>query len=467
MAVVVLLCPLFLILTGRRQALLVWLCLTCSVDIFNAHLLVNLPAAAITGLLLLPLTVRWMWAVVRTLSGRALLLKFAYVVLLGGVFGFIFPWPDYGLQLAFNQTAQGRSIIYLVHLLGDVSVAVYVADCVRGRGDMLRLLRYLVMGTSLASAAGVLSRYVAVDLYTLFTGLASQQTALRLHGLNYEPRGLGLMAAYGLVLSCALLAYRRSPWLMAAALLDAAALYLAVSLSAVAAAAAGLVGLVATYRRLRWPVVASLASLWLLLLALSTWAPGWQQQWALHAGDHETTEVTQSGANNWISRLAIRSGVFDAGAVLFLAQHPAYLLSGTGPGLITLPASEVEAHLPVYRWLWNQDASAGLAVPPTIGALREISDGGLVSLALWLCMYWVAWRKLVRLGGRDRAWEVAAAFLVGAACIYAVQASTVSAMAYLILGLGLAGDRLSRPSALLPARTGLTPAARLGTSVVA
>lgn len=453
-AAVAVLLPLFLIVTGRRQLLLGWICLICCIDIFNARIVFFIPAAAVVGLELLPITLPYASKLMQSVSGRAFCLQLGYLTLLAVLFGYVMPWSNYGVVRAFNETAQGRAAVGVMHLLAGCSLALYVADRLRSRADMERLFRWLLAVTTLAAVAALIGYLTRIDLYTTITGQQSQQVVYRLHGLNYEPRGLGLIMAYGIVICLVLLARRFSPMVALALLLDSAALFTAVSLSAIGAMVAALVGLMVFHRRARVPLLIGGSLCLLVVAAVSFYQPRFRQQWMEHFSAHENDEVQQSGQTTWFERLAVRTGPFDAPALLYLRAHPLYMISGAGPELIVLPDTEEAGKLPLYHWLWEQSSSEGIIVPPTLGMVLQVANGGIIGLGLMAVIAIAGWQGLTRLGRIDPIWTVAAGILVGSVCIYVLQASTVSAIPYLMIAPGLAGDRIaSRLRVPGPART--------------
>jgi len=307
---------------------------------------------------------------------------------------------------------------------------------------MSRLLHWVFVGTTFASAAGLLGYLTSTDLYTTLTGVKSQQVMYRLHGLNYEPRGLGLIAAYGTVVCVAMLAQRFTVTVVFALLVDAAALFTAVSISAVGAAAVGLLALAIFQRGARVPLILAAVGCLSAVVAIGSAQPHWAEQWTEHFAGHEVGEVNQSGSDDRFTRVAVRAGAFDAPALLFLRDHPGYALVGTGPELIVVPDTEEAAKLPLYHWLWEQDSSQGIVVPPTIGVLYQIANGGAIGLGLIIFIVAFGWRSLLALATDDSVWGAAAGVFIASFFIYSVQVSTVSAIPYLMLAPGIAADRI-------------------------
>ena len=189
--------PLALLLTKRRRLLLVWVCFTFSVQIFDTVMLTNLPAGRIVGLLFMPFAVTKLREWAHLLPVRAWLLNYGWLLILGIAFGFLWPWPDTTFIRPFTLAAQGKTIIYLGRLLTDLSLTIFVAEQIL-QGDTLRLIgRAIMAGATLSALVGIFHFITQIDLYYIITGMGEQILHLgRARGLVGEPRALGLNCAY-------------------------------------------------------------------------------------------------------------------------------------------------------------------------------------------------------------------------------------------------------------------------------
>lgn len=452
--------PFYCIITRRKLLLLAWICISVSVNIFDTKIFVNLPAARIAGLLLLPLVIGMLRSQVRTTSGSVLVLQYAYLAFLALVFGFLFPWSDLGLQRSFNQTATGRAAIYMVRLTADLSLAFFISQQVMKMGRPDKVLKYILVGTSIAAVGGVIAFVTGVDLYGAITGLRQYTYVLRPTGFNFEPRGLGLIAGHGLAFSLILYAYQRSWQNGMLILLHASALFLARSASGLVVAIVGL-GIVflmierARFSLLRFAVFSLpailLLWLWLQLASSNPLEPlltGFSEEIALRL----TTARFDRGASNLLEEIVFRTDVFDGGALLFLSDNLVYLLIGTGPGLVSLPAT---SYIPesVYYLYWVE-AGAGINSPPTIGAILELSNAGIIGVLLWLTMVFSALRAFNYLqqqaGPKDQSWALGRTAFAAAAAMYLVQASPLSAIWPVFVGTALAASKAA--SVRIPAQ---------------
>jgi membrane-bound metal-dependent hydrolase YbcI (DUF457 family) len=438
--------PVFLMLMRRETLLVKWICLTVAVDIFAPKLVVNLPAARVAGLLLLPSTLLGLGATLRSRAGKALVARYLYLVLLGIVFGFVFPWPSAGFLRSATQVAPGRTVVYLIRSAADVGLVLFIAQHLVKTRRPDRLVEYGVVSTSIAALGGVFQFLTRIDPYDWVTGLRLIDVEDRMRGFNNEPRGLGLVAASGFVLSLLLYSHRRSLKWLAVAMLHGLGVFLTVSTSSLFAGGVGLFALFMTRKRVVGLLVAvgcALAVL-LLLLPASRVTAGWLETWDYNVQLRLTSDKPRSTPGSRLERFALRMDIFDASALLFLVPKPTYLVVGAGPGLVGLPATEYVPKASIFDWAWQQ--GAGLNTVPHMGLLRELSDAGALGLVLLFVFFLSGRRALLELGkaerGSDGPWSIGGNAFFVATAIYLIQASSVSAVWPIFLGIGLAAARI-------------------------
>ncbi len=423
--------PLALLLTKRHRQLLIWVCFTFSVQIFDTVMLTNLPAGRIVGLLFMPFAVKRLREWTAVIPVRAWLANYGWLLVLGIAFGFIWPWPDTTLTRPFTLTAPGKTITYLVRLLTDLSLTIFIAEQIL-RGGALRLIgRSIMIGATLSAVVGVFHFITQIDLYYIITGTGEQILHLgRARGLVGEPRALGLNCAYSVMI---LLIGRRQisglwPLLL---LVNVVTLLLTYSASSIALFLAGtVVALVFFSNRERLTMAGVVAVALTIIFLTSVLLP---QQFDLAVQTLSLRfdpEYKLAGIppGTFGQEIAYRLDVFDACALLFLLENPFFALLGTGPGLIPLPASD---YVPpgLYSLIWTPET--GINSPPYHGPLLEIGNGGLLSLALWLIQVvscWSALRFLSRWfpssqeeNGDD--WRFGSAMFLTGSVFYLVQVS--------------------------------------------
>jgi hypothetical protein len=462
--------PLYLIVTRRDQALLAWICLVVCIDIFSPTVVVNWSAARIVGLLILPRMALFLKETLRTRAGRALILQYLWLVLLGIVFGFLVPWDD-GFYRSVTQTAQGRAVVQFVRLASDLSIALFVASWVTRTQRPDIVVKYVLWGAGITSLFAIVQFMTRVDIYYAITGLRSleEQFGDRVRGLNYEPRGLGLIAGTGLLLVFVSWGHlRRSLRLLAVGLTLVWALLLTTSVSAVVVLLAGSAALFFYERRIRkWILVTTGCLLLVVSLVLLFPTPQYFADYADSASYRLSTEKYYMSPSSLLEEFALRLEVFDTSALLFLYDNPLYIVTGTGPGLISIPATQY-APLGPRTFLSEEDRTPMVALP-TMGSILELSNGGLLLVFLWLIYILSTLRSfhyLIQITGRQSwPWRVGrATFLVGLA-VYIVQASPLSAIWSVFVGIGLSASVVTQKMRSQPERVLVQPTPALAQAI--
>lgn len=429
--------PVIAYLMNRTKWVLWWVGFTLFVQVFDTAIFTNLAAGRIVGLFYLPMMVSTFRRWISVPPAKAWLLSFLYLVALGLLFGILFPWPDTTGVRAFTLRAQGRTIVFLVRTIADLSLTVFVMNQLATPGAFDWLRRSMVAGVLADAVTGIIGFFLHLDPYGLLTGIRgyAMDAANRPRGLTYEPRGLGLACAFGLVLILGKHARRRRDWLFAVILVMA--LGLSFSSSGLGAAAVGAVMLVLFgSMRTRLAIVFSGLTLVTAVMMVLATVPWVRERANDSIGERLRGRgtVEANRAANAFEAVALRLDVFDASAALFLIRNPLYAVIGTGPALISLPASD---HIPygLYRAIFTSIDS-----PPTHGLLMELANTGILGVAVW--MFQVLWiliagKRLFRRRGLPFPPRTIRTIFIGSAAIYAVQAG-VSPFWAVFLGIGWA-----------------------------
>jgi hypothetical protein len=449
--------PLALLLHRREKDLLAWLCITVGVNVFDARVGLNFAAARLVGLLVLPFLPLGAFEferLLRTRPMRILLAGFVYLAMLGVVYGFLYPWPDAGYLRPFAVTAPGRVLVYTIRLLSDFGIMMLVARRVM-RGTLPHeLLRLVLIGTSIAVLGGIAEYVTHIQLYQVLTGFPINEIPGRVRGLNFEPRGLGLTMVQGGFIAFLWGRHLRSRFALALAVAHLLVLLLSVSASALVAAAFGWLCLVVFERKARLPLlgfgaVAGCGGALALLLGKdlplgASWATNLAQRFSIGQALDVATRTP-------IEVFARFLDIFDYTAFMALTSDPLIMLIGAGPGLVMLPGSNFIPSDP--RWSWVVLTNEGITSPPTMGLLLEWSNGGIPIVLLWLAFAVACSRALSAMARVDAqhadSWRLGRGAFVVIAGTYLVQASPISALWPVLMGLGLGAAGLQ----LQPART--------------
>lgn len=433
--------PIALFRMKRERLLLGWVCATMFVQIFDTTILTNLPTGRIVGLIYLPAALRQAREWLRLKPVRALALNLIYLLILGALFGWLWPWPDITNARPFTLTAPGRSIVYSVRLFSDLSLAVFIANQLRRPGALRYIGRAMVIGATVTGVAGIAYLFLKVDLYYPLTGIGEHAFYIdRPRGLSIEPRALGLSCAYGVMV---LLLGRKQLFRMWPALLVINLTGLLITYSASSYVLLGAGALTASLffsNRERAVAAATL----LLAVAITAGAIIYTPERVQYAIDtlqlrlDPDYKLAGIPPGNLGQEIAYRLDVFDACALLFLLDEPLYALIGAGPGLVSLPASY---YVPpgVYSLIWT--AEVGINSLPFHGVLLEVSNSGAFGLFLWFAQVFSCWGALrylhTKFGRADEKseWTFAYALFIIGAVFYMVQVSS-SPVWSVFLGIG-------------------------------
>jgi hypothetical protein len=443
--------PFLLIRLKRTDLLLGWVCVTLFIQIFDTSLLTNLPAGRIVGLMLLPSAIARAREWLRFRAVQAWTINYLYLIVIGVAFGFLWPWPDITMTRGFTLTAPGRTIVYSVRLLSDISLTIFVASEILRAASLRFLGRAMALGTTISALAGLVSFFARVDFYFLITGLGVQALDIgRVRGLVGEPRALGLCCAYGIMILATGQRRLFLAWPVMLAI-NLAGLLMTYSASSLALLVAGFLVTWLFFSNRERLIALGVAGLAGVLIVI-----GWlffpeQIDFArLTLGQRLDPDLKLLGIppGTFGEEIAYRLDVFDASALLFLLDQPWYALIGAGPGLVSLPASY---YVPpgLYSAIWTPEV--GINSLPFHGLLLETSNSGLPGLLLWFAQViacWIALRaittRLVETEEEAADWNFGyALFLIGAA-FYVVQVSYTPVW-NVLLAIGWAAVRLAEP----------------------
>lgn len=439
--------PVLLLLLKRQRLLLAWVGFTLFVHLFDTTIYTNLPAGRLVGLVFLPTAFLKLRGWFSETPVKAWVVSYLYLIVLAVIFGFINPWPDSTLARPFSLTAPGKSIVYSVRLLSDFSLALFIADQLRTPGSLKYLLRAMVWGATATALAGVFYLINSFDLYYFITGLGEQILNIdRARGLSLEPRAMGLACAYG-VMVLILGRTAISKYWAALLLVNLTGLMISYSASSFVLLLVGIViASIFFSNRERALVGIAITMIVVLIIGAAIYAPE-QLDYAITTLELRLDpEYKLAGipAGSIGQEIAYRLDVFDASALLFLLDQPVYALTGTGPGLVALPASY---YVPpgLYSVIWTP--SIGINSPPSHGLLLEISNGGIVGFLLWILQIVVCWQSLnfaiVRIKDPiiKSEWKLAASLFLIGSVFYLIQVSS-SPVWSVFLAIGWVSSRV-------------------------
>jgi hypothetical protein len=433
---VIVLVPLWLLTTRRHNGLLLWIGATLGVEVFNVSVFgPNLQPLEMVGLVYLPFAAKDWQQISRTAPGKWLAFSLGLLFVLGILYGYLFPWPDLTGERGWTQVAAGRSVIYLGHMILLFSVSFYIAQRVQTPGTINRLLRYIIIGTSIAAIGALIQQVTNTDILPILSPGARDWTGIeRLRGFNGEPRITAQWCAMGFLLLFGMKHYGRGrlPLLM----LHGIALFLTVSSAGIITLIAGM-GMIILFSGRRIVVRVAIALILSVLLLVIT--PLLESTASNIVGDWEQNIMSRllkqsadyTAETNLGETIANRLEVFDASAFRFLWYNPTYFLLGTGPGLVSLPASDYMSALAISIYGDRIDSI------PHSGAIQVLSNSGIVGVLLWLGLVVSAYQAIARQAkvNAELEWQDAKVFFVVFSALFALQA--VLPIWYLFFGVDL------------------------------
>ena len=163
--------PVAAYLMHRTKWVLWWVGFTIFVQVFDTAIFTNLHAARIVGLFYVPTMVSTFRRWIAVPPAKVWMINFLYLVALGLLFGILSPWPDTTGMRAFTLRAQGRTIIFLVRTIADLSVTVFVFNQLSTPGAFAALRRAMVTGVVANAIAGIVGLALDGAPYGMITGL--------------------------------------------------------------------------------------------------------------------------------------------------------------------------------------------------------------------------------------------------------------------------------------------------------
>lgn len=377
--------PAWLIYSRKHTAALSWLAVTIPLDALSASFIIKVTCLSGFGIVALPFVAHELKNRIRSLTkAESLIILSAAMMVVGMVvFGFLFPWPDPTGKRGINQAAPGRSVIFTARYIFDFASAMYVSFVIHRRGRPGRMMNYLLIGTTVVAVAVFLQLATGIDLFYHLNAHDERNLADlgRARGISYEPRTAAQWGVVGVLLCVVVsnLGWVRWPLM----LLHLGAMAATFSTSGLTLLLVSLVVAALYVKRARRAALALAAAL-VLFACVAASSPavsryvgtfGYMlgQRWLL-AGREPVDDA------GWFERARNHLEVFEYAAVGFLADNPQYLAFGTGPGVISIPATQyaTAAELRLY--------DGRLDTAPRMGLVLIPSNLGLVGLYVWFLL---------------------------------------------------------------------------------
>lgn len=319
---------------------------------------------------------------------KPLWIEFFYLLVLGLIFGFFIPWEsmDSGYRM-WTQKAQGRTIITILRLFNEIVLSYYIVWCfVREKIN----LKYIIISICYISAFSLIIGY-----FDYLLGYKFKETYLyivpelkdRFLGLNGEPKMFGRNSAlaYSIILSY-YLTVKKEKKLIIFIVLNA--LGVASSFSASSIILFLLLNIVIYFDKLNVKYILFSSILFSVIYITL------QNQHFFKETTAYKIEKAIYGSDNEVipnePQLFKRFDVFDRLALVFLYENPVYALIGTGPNLISIPASKYVNSLSEYSTFASR---GGIDSVPNVLINNVIARSGLLGILLF-SLFFIKLHKL-------------------------------------------------------------------------
>jgi hypothetical protein len=372
------------IVSNRKNLYVSLICATWSMNVLSLQVAgAQLPLFRLLGLWLLPKTLQTAIRLFRYAKGLSpIFIDTALYLTLGIVFGYVIPWESASdVDRAWNQLASGRAFVASIRHLADISCLVYLASACREKRTVDYALGWIVWGAIISVAFALLN-------ITLNLDIGIRDFGSRYGGISGEPRALGRACVFAiLVIVLTLRSWSKIKQSVAVSL-AIVGLLLAGSTSALAGLGSALL---AAFCCTLW--FGKYRKMFILLVIATILAVGFtffgRHQYEEHIKARvqriEAPDDRQMNEPEFIARLE----VFDRAAANFFLNNPIYMLTGTGPDLISIPASAYISPLASRIYGKRIDTTPGSWL------LNIIARTGVIGLILWLIGFKWTINKLV------------------------------------------------------------------------
>lgn len=336
---------------------------------------------------------------------------YVLLILLMVLYGWLFPWPDLTGERLFNQTAQGRSLIFSGGLVLFLFCFLYFYYGKFNRAE-IRIIPTAVAYSSAVCGIAVFIDVIGIDLFNLLNpgireGIGYDVIG-RARGLNGEPRVSSQILAFGIV---TMLFYPVPRFHIPILFISLSAFMFTASLSGSILIFTGTLYWLVAKRKIN-----TSATMGMLVVVLISAVLGFTTDFGKNAlTGLESYLVKKQEAVEMQGLLE----VFDASAVEFFKENPRHLLVGTGPGLISLPAS---AYIPYSARSIYGDRIDSI---PHMGFIQVISNTGLLGAGIFLAFLYFSINYIRRAEGAALLPRWSAKYIGILIFFYALQAHLI------------------------------------------
>lgn len=310
---------------------------------------------------------------------KLLLFWLTLLVFLMFIYGWLFPWVDTSGERGWNQQAQGRSIIFTIGMMLQIFSFIYFSSKNFSSKQFYKTINIIVFTLFLCALFTFLD-VLGIEIFNILNPSASRDIGFgiinRARGIQGEPRVNSQVLAFGII---TLFIFNNIKYRRYLIIILMIAFYYSMSLSGIIFILVG-VGVLffsgTFYKKNKRGIIA-------ILIAIP-----------IGFSIPQVSNKVFSGFNKYLLSKSVHINdhggfeVFDASAISFLIDNPEYLFLGTGPGLISLPASD---YIPLYaqRIYGNKIDSI-----PHMGIIQLVANTGFIGLFIWIIYFYKVYNNL-------------------------------------------------------------------------
>lgn len=316
---------------------------------------------------------------------RPLFLNLFYLIILGVIFGFLIPWSDETIYRSWAQRPQGRTIVTLIRYSNELFVLLYVIWVIStNRVSLKFIINTIGWMTFISFIVGVVEFSFGPIIRSLIQDDPRILTS-RFLGLCGEPKIFGRNSALSyIILIMYYIKIERNKKLLFFILISAIGVILSLSASAFIMFALFNMYILFEQRKFKYVFLS------IIIFTSGSFALNNVEQLnptkykiekALTGTDEFKTNTSEDSI--WKSTIS-RFDIFDHLALLFLIENPSYIITGTGPNLISIPASKNVADYARYR---TYAEIGGIDSVPNVMFNNVLSSSGIIGVLLYIIFF--------------------------------------------------------------------------------
>lgn len=384
---------LYCLINRNAKGLLIVIIISLTNDLFNLPLGFNLSLHHTISLILFPKVLKYFTkqSTIFKYIISPLVFEIFYLIFLGVLFGYIIPWRspvDY--SRAWNQIAEGRALIQMIRLIADFGIILLIYYLLSTKQVSLD---YLIKVFSIIISITVIItfiNYFAANRIKLFLFSEIGRDIMgRYTGFNNEPRSLGKTCSITALFLILFSGWQYKDKGIMGIVFSFIGIIISFSASAYIITITWISIILLYKRNIRYLFI-SLPILLLVLFFLNDNSffnnnTKRKLEMVLSITDN-TKKIDNERVDREEPEIFTHFEVFDRAALNFLYRNPFYCVIGTGPNLISIPASPYLTKKAYAIYGKKIDS-----VPHSL-IVNILARSGIIGILLWLIFY----RRFIR-----------------------------------------------------------------------